>query len=192
METKIYRIIRINKKKKKNLRITRHPHPYVSTRTYCTIQYPVLCNTSVQNILSNIVTCKSPSEYFQLPPQYQFRSTFFFIQFSRSFWFRGVDGSFPDSKINCVDTRIAFVTSNCRPIRQCILITRYYTSNWTDTVIYIYFRGRLVTRLLVHEFRINVHWFRIIFRAQVCVIICLIVIEYGVCIYIYIYGCFVI
>lgn len=136
METKIYRIIRINKKKKKNLRITRHP--YVSTRTYCTIQYPVLCNTSVQNILSNIVTCKSPSEYFQLPPQYQFRSTFFFIQFSRSFWFRGVDGSFPDSKINCVDTRIAFVTSNCRPIRHCILITRYYTSNWTDTVIYIY------------------------------------------------------
>lgn len=156
LESKIYRIIRIEKNKKKisELRAT-HTLTY-PTRTYCTIQYSVLCNTSVQNILQY--------RYMQISlgilstPQYQFRSTFFFIQFSRSFWFRGVNGSFPDSKINCVDTRIAFVTSNCRPIRHCILITRYYTSDWTNTVRYIYIfegGGRLVTRLLVHEFELT-------------------------------------
>lgn len=30
LESKIYRIIRIKKNKKKNLRITRYPHPYIS------------------------------------------------------------------------------------------------------------------------------------------------------------------
>lgn len=181
MGSKIYRIIRVkNKKKPPNYTLPTplHIHAYILHNTIFSI---------VQYFRS-----KYPLQYrymqislgiLSTPPQFQFRSTFFFIQFSRSFWFRGVDGSFPDSKINCVDTRIAFVTSNCPPIRHCILITRYYTSSWTNDIYICVYSRKIDHETSCSRFRINVHWFRIISRTQVCVIICLIVIEYGICIY---------